>query len=111
MFNRISILSGIVLVSTLLLASPPALGQSASDCSDAWDDSAASGSCDSPTFDWYGNNSGQSNCTIETNRLTGEWDLSSYPLVQEKQANSITVPTASVEHLENCSGTLKIWSC
>lgn len=111
MFNRIAILSGIVLVSTLLLASPPALGQSASDCSDAWDDSAASNTCDQPTFSYTSVTLTTGNCTIETNCLTGEWDLSSYPLVQEKQANSITVPTASVEHLENCSGTLKIWSC
>ncbi len=82
MFNRISILFGIALVSTLLLASPPALGQQqdVSDCSDAWSDSSASGSCDQPTFGWYGNNSGQSYCQIETNCQTGDWDLSSYPL-------------------------------
>ncbi len=111
MFNRIAILFGIVLVSTLLLASPPALGQSAGDCSDAWNDSSASGSCDSPTFDWYGNNSGQSYCTIETNCQTGEWDLSTYPLVQKKNAVSITVSMENVERLVNCSGNLYIGSC
>lgn len=54
MFNRISILFGIALVSILLLAGPPALGQEqgVSACSNAWNDSAASDSCDQLTFDW-----------------------------------------------------------
>ena len=113
MFNRMSLLFAIALVSALLLAGPPAaLGQATgvNACSDAWDDSSASGSCDSPTFTWYGNNLG-SKCEIETECNTGNWNLGSYPLVQEKKAASITTSMENVDRLVNCSGNLYIGNC
>ena len=113
MFNRISLLFGIALVSTLLLAGTAALGQATGvgACSDEWDDSSAAGSCDQPTFRWFGNNSGESKCEIETECNTGTWNLGTYPLVQHKKAASITTSMENVDSLVNCSGNLRIGSC
>ena len=114
MSNRISILFGIALVSILLLAGPPALGQEqgVSACSNAWGDSSTSGSCDSPTLEWLTNLLCVNCCRVATKCETGNWDYSTPgSIVPEKKTTSIQASMDDVERLVNCSGNLRIGNC
>ena len=107
MFNHLSRPLGIVLAAIVLLAGPPALGSA---CEDAWNESSASGSCQTPSIVDGVDAQGCTNCCqIAVTCHTG---APVWAAVQHQTNYNFVIRTVEqVKQLQNCHGTLKVGSC